>query len=216
MNNVTDNITSAVSDAVSGIAEEVSKARYEGKLKDRKSELLDLPSRARRYIDKQKQLTAHLHYLVIPDEKKRHECQDRIKSLCGELDKIEKEFFKIREEFKFSNENDYEKMKAESDELDKLYHPVIEKHKNISRDLSAAIYEVNDFIYFFKELDRDSSISFFGSYRFHEISYLNSQIELQKTLWKLAQSQYKDPEKSKQTLNILNLLKNGSLTNIRK
>ncbi|MEE3423625.1 MAG: hypothetical protein VZR11_13110 [Succinimonas sp.] len=122
VNTVTGNITSAVSDAVSGIAEEVFRARYEGKLEDRKSDLRYLPYMAGRCIVKQKQITNHLHYLVIPDEKKRQEYQDRIKSLCGELDKIEKEFFKIREEFKFSNENDYEKMKAEADELDKLYY----------------------------------------------------------------------------------------------
>ena len=216
VNDVTGDIKSAVSDAVSGIAQEVSKARYEGKIEDRKSDLLDLPSRASRYIDKQKQLTALLYYLVIPDEKKRQECQDRIKSLCGELDIVEKEFFKIREEFKFSNDNDYEKMKAESDELDKLYRPVIEKHKNISRDLSAAIDEVNNFIYLCKEMNRDFSengflsgrdeFSFFGSYDSSEIRCFDSQIELQQIYRKEAQSQYEDAEKSKQAIDVLKMI----------
>ncbi len=195
VNNVTGNITSAVSDAVSGIAEEVSRARYEGKLEDGKSDLRDLPYMAGRCIVKQKQITNHLHYLVITDEKKRQEYHDMIKSLCGELDKIEKEFFKIREDFKFSNDNDYEMMKAESDELEKLYSPAIEKYKNVSRDLYAAIDEVNDFIYGHKKhfSDRfERQVRFFGTYQYAEM--LDYQIKIQQSFWRRAQWQYEDPE----------------------
>ena len=204
VNNVTGSITSAVSDAVSSIAEEVSKARYEGEIEDRKSDLLDLPYMAGRCIDKLKRITAHLHYLVITDEKKRQECQDRIKSLCDELDKIEKEFFKIRDEFKFSNDNDYERMKAESDELEKLYSPAIEKYKNASRDLFAAIDEVNDFIYgpkkhFSDRLER--RVRFFGTSQYAEM--LDCQIDIQQSFWRRAQMQYENPEKYKIFLRLM-------------
>ncbi len=202
VNNVTGSITSAVSDAVSSIAEEVSKARYEGiiedrksKIEDRKSDLRNLPFMAGRCINKLKQITAHLHYLVITDENKRQECQDRIKSLCDELDIVEKEFFKIRDEFKFSNDNDYEKMKAESDELEKMYRPAIEKYKNASRDLFAAIDEVDDFIYGHEEHFSDhfeEQVGFFGTDQYAEM--LDSQIMIQKSFWRRAQMQYEDPE----------------------
>lgn len=93
LNKVTDNkIAKTVTGAVSGIADAYSVMA----LKSKKRDLIALPRRASRYISCQKRITEHLHFLLIKDKKKRQECQNRVKSLCGELDRIEKDFLRLR------------------------------------------------------------------------------------------------------------------------
>lgn len=190
LNKVTDNkIAKTVTGAVSGIADAYGSMT----LKSKKHDLVRLPRRASRYISCQKSITEHLHYLLIKDAKKRKECQDRVKSLCGELDGIEKEFLKIDEGFNFSSGNDEARLKAEVAEFESLLRPMIERHRDVSERLEAAINEVDNFLLPPVPLFR-GNFYFTGNYGEGEIKLLRAKIRLQESIWNSAETQYKDPD----------------------
>ena len=188
LNRITDSkIAKSVTGALSGIAD----ASSGSDLKSRKSDLQDLPRRAGRYIRCQKNITEHLHFLVIRDEKKRREYQNMVKSLCGELDSIEREFFKVRDGFNFSGDD--AKLDAEVAEFEGLLRPVIERHREVSEKLDAVIKEVNNFIELLVPLP-DQEFYFSGTYDENEITILTTNVGTQKALWDNAQFQYKNPD----------------------
>ncbi len=145
-----------------------------------------LPKRASRFISEQKRLTEYLHYhfLIIKDVNKREEYKNRVKSLCNELDSIEKEFFQIQEQ----------------GGLTSLYSSVAGKHQRVSRELNAVIDEVNaviDYCPWKKEKDNRFSFSnksyysaFSGVFNDKDFEIINNQIEIQKNLSEIAETHY--------------------------
>lgn len=190
LNRVTDNkIAKTVTGGVSGIADACSSMT----LKSKKHDLVRLPHRASRYISYQKSITEHLHFLLIKDAKKRKECQNRVKSLCAELDSIEKEFLKVDERFNFSRGNDDEKLREEVAEFESLLRPVIGRHREVSEKLEAVINEVNHFID--PSLIRhDEKFPFSGAYDESEIRSLKFKVRSQRQVWDIAQMQYENPD----------------------
>lgn len=187
LNRITDSIIAkSVTGAVSGIADACDGMA----LKSRKSDLLDLPRRAGRYIRCQKNITEHLHFLVIRDEKKRRDYQNMVKSLCGELDSIEREFFKVGDGFNFSGDD--AKLDAEITEFEGLLRPVIERHREVSEKLAAVIKEVNNFIVLLDKIEVEFCFS--GTYDENEIELLVLDSRTQKALWDNAQFQYQNPD----------------------